>query len=379
MADHQSSYAFVESFRKDKNRQPSFRDFSLYLENKARQQGVPLTGLFELTPLCNLDCRMCYVHLNAEQLRDRSVLKPDVWKSLMSQALDAGMMHAVLTGGECLAYPGFEEVYLHLHEHSCEVELLTNGVLLDEKRLEFLLKHRPTGIQITLYGCSEDVYERVTGHRVFTLVTDNIRRIMDAGLNLELMVTPSVHLGEDVLETYQLARELCPSVALNKYLYPPREDTGRSERQDNPDMDLIVRLYQLQSKLDGKTIRLIPEEQLPEPGGPPPDHPPKGLYCSAGRSCFSIDWEGFLYPCNHLRMIRENPLRDGFPAAWKSVNKQAENWKRELACETCPYLSVCNPCAATVRQHACPGSKPETWCKRTITLVRYGILNPPDC
>ena len=379
MADHQNGYAFLGSLQKENHAAPTFSDYARYLEDKARQKGIPLTGLFELTPLCNLDCRMCYVHLNADQLRSRSVLKPETWKDLMRQALDAGMLHAILSGGECLAYPGFEEVYLYLHEHGCEVELLTNGVLLDEKRLSFLLQYRPSGIQITLYGQNEDVYERVTGHRVFTRVTDNIRRIASTDLRLDLMITPSDYLGEDALETYRLARELCPSVEFTSSLITPREETGRSAGQHDPELDLMIRLYQLQRELRGASVREIPADRLPEPGGPFPDQPPKGLWCSAGRSRFSIDWQGFLYPCNRLRMIRENPLRDGFLNAWKSVNKQAENWEREPACEACPYLSVCDPCAATVRQYACPGGKPETWCNRTLTLVRCGILNPPNC
>ena len=33
----------------------------IYQEQKARKAGIPLFGQFELTPLCNLDCKMCYV------------------------------------------------------------------------------------------------------------------------------------------------------------------------------------------------------------------------------------------------------------------------------------------------------------------------------
>lgn len=33
-----------------------------YLNFKARDKGLPIAGSFELTPLCNFDCKMCYVH-----------------------------------------------------------------------------------------------------------------------------------------------------------------------------------------------------------------------------------------------------------------------------------------------------------------------------
>lgn len=43
---------------------------SSYLHAKACRAGTPLAGNFELTPRCNFNCKMCYVHLSeAEQKR----------------------------------------------------------------------------------------------------------------------------------------------------------------------------------------------------------------------------------------------------------------------------------------------------------------------
>ena len=38
-----------------------------YLHTKASRFGIPLNGTFELTPLCNMNCRMCYVRMDREQ------------------------------------------------------------------------------------------------------------------------------------------------------------------------------------------------------------------------------------------------------------------------------------------------------------------------
>lgn len=35
---------------------------------KAFADGIPISGTFELTPRCNFDCKMCYVHLKPEQI-----------------------------------------------------------------------------------------------------------------------------------------------------------------------------------------------------------------------------------------------------------------------------------------------------------------------
>ena len=36
-----------------------------FLTYKAAQAGIPLSGTFELTARCNLDCKMCYIHKKA--------------------------------------------------------------------------------------------------------------------------------------------------------------------------------------------------------------------------------------------------------------------------------------------------------------------------
>ena len=48
-----------------------------FLDFKARDRGVPISGTFELTPLCNLDCKMCYVHLRKEQMRGAQLLSAE--------------------------------------------------------------------------------------------------------------------------------------------------------------------------------------------------------------------------------------------------------------------------------------------------------------
>ena len=45
-------------------------DFVNLLTKYNRENDIPGVGLFELTPLCNLDCKMCYVHLQDSSLKE---------------------------------------------------------------------------------------------------------------------------------------------------------------------------------------------------------------------------------------------------------------------------------------------------------------------
>lgn len=380
MTEPKNGFEILAELRERNGRQyQNFKALTRYLDEKARDKGVPVFGQFELTPLCNFNCRMCYVHLNAEQLKGQAILPVDTWKDLMHQAWEAGMIHSTLTGGECLAYPGFDELYLYLHELGCEIGILTNGFLMDEKRIEFFRKHMPARIQVTLYGQNEDVYERVTGQRAFGRVTENIRKALEAGLPVSLSVTPCSYLGEDVMETIRLGRSITDAFTLNSGIFRPREETGRSGQQDNPETEQYIRIYQLLNELDGKESLPIDEDRLPPAGGPYHECEECGLLCGGGRSSFVMNWKGILTPCNRLDMIHADALREGFRAAWKTVNQGANSWPRVPECRDCPYQGICNTCAANQLQFAAPGKLPRELCERTRQLVLHGVGQIPEC
>ncbi len=371
---------FLKRLREENGKQvQNFHDLSRYLAFKARNKGIPVAGQFELTPLCNFDCRMCYVHLDAEQMNGRSALPVDTWKDIIRQAWEAGMIETTLTGGECLAYPGFEEIFLYLHSLGCEVRVLTNGFFLDERRIRFFREHMPAQIQVTLYGWNDDVYERVTGHRAFGMVSENIRKAVEAGLAVSVSVTPSAYLGDDVLETVRIGKSLCRSFMVNASLFAPREETGRTLQSFDSETETYLKIYQLMRELDGREITPVDEKTLPPVGGPYHETKGCGLRCGGGRSSFVIDWKGTMMPCNRLDMIRADVLTDGFKDAWTKINREAENWPRVPECEGCAYVDACTNCAANQMRFAKPGIQPTKLCEQTMCYVRHGVRTVPDC
>ena len=380
MTEPANGFEFLEELRKRNGMQvQTYRSMSRYLDIKARNKGVPICGQFELTPLCNFSCKMCYVHLNASQLAGQRIMSVAEWKDLMHQAWEAGMIHVTLTGGECLAYPGFDDLFLYLHDLGCDVSLLTNGYLLDDKRIEFFLKHKPAMIQVTLYGWNDDVYERVTGMRAFTTVVANTRKAVEAGLPISLSITPNRFLGEDVMETVRIGTSITKAFTVNSGVFTPREETGRSNQQDDSDAEQYVRIYKLLNELSGRETKEIDPDRLPPVGGPSHQCDGCGLRCGGGRSGFVMNWKGELTPCNRLDRIRAYPVKDGFRKAWAKVNEEANNWPRVPECEGCAYRWVCNTCAANMLQYAEPGKQPTKLCERTKYFVQNGISHIPEC
>ena len=380
MAEPMKGHEFLVRLKEQGDkRYESFDTLFHFMDQEAREKGIPLNGQFELTPLCNLDCRMCYTHLTKEQMHGVPLLTVDQWKQLMHEAWEAGMVRVNLTGGECLSYPGFKELYLYLHSLGCEIRVLTNGVLLDDGWIAFFKAHPPIHIQISLYGGDEDTYERVTGHRKFSVVSANIRRLIEADLPVTLSITPCKYMKEGMENTIRAAHAFGIPYYINPNLIDPKEETGRAGEDHDLDVDDYVKLYRLRNELQGAENMSNDPDQLPPPGGPEHECRVFGLNCGGGLSCFDIDWNGAMYLCNSYRSALYYPLEEGFLPAWEKLHRIAAEWPRVQECIGCPYEEVCTNCEVRKAEFGEPGKQPLELCERTRYLVRHGVFSINEC
>ena len=347
------------------------RCIDYYLEKKARLSAVPFRGTFELTPLCNLDCKMCYIHLNNSVFNVNNLLPTNEWIHLMKEAHSAGMMKATLTGGECLTYPGFDEVYSFLYSKGIDITILSNGLLMNDARIDFFRKRPPRFIQISLYGYSDDSYERVTGSRVFNTVRDNVLNLHSAGFRLLLMITPSIYMDNDIYSIIEFAESLKIPYAINSRLIHPRKGTGR-EKKDLT-IERYIEIYKYQSTL--KHINLSPVDLEETPNLDYGLDNKKGLNCGGGRSSFTIQYDGNMSPCSSLYEVSAKPLLVGFDKAWKTINKIANNLRLPIECYTCKYSSVCITCPAMHMDAETSGHCNPQICQLIKKLIQEGLLS----
>jgi radical SAM protein with 4Fe4S-binding SPASM domain len=268
---------------------------------------------------------------------------------------------------------------LYLRNLGVLISVLTNGALLDESWVGFFREHKPAQIMITLYGGDEETYERVTGQRKFATVTETIRRLIEAGIPLKVSVTPSKYMGEGVYKAIRMAASFGTSYAVNSFLFDPKEETGRSGQEHDLDVETHVQVLRLKNELQGIETREIDPDKLPIPGGPNHECLKYGIPCRAGRSTFTIEWDGKMVPCSSIRQLVANPREEGFQGAWNSLRQQCSHWPRTPECEHCPYESVCIRCPAIKAQFAEPGKQPLGLCERTRYMVQRGVFHIPDC
>lgn len=344
-----------------------------YLCFKARDKNLPISGSFELTPLCNFDCKMCYVHLQKNQLHGKPLLTAGQWQDIMRQAIDGGMMYATLTGGECLTHPDFKTLYLFLRNNGIEVSILSNGALMDKEMTAFLCGHPPSRIQITLYGASDEAYERVTGQRAFHTVWENIRRLNAAGLPLQIAVTPNAFMTDGEAVVRLLHGEGLPFI-INAGLLKPREETGRDLLDAN--IDAYIAMNRLNLALKGKIADAeCDDSEIPSPTVPSAgQEPAKGVRCGAGRSTFSVDWQGGMRPCNDFPSEPVSVPTLGFTEAWQRTNRIALDFPRPIECEDCSYREVCKHCIAEHASGAPIGHASPAVCAWGRKMVASGLL-----
>lgn len=342
------------------------------IRKRAASQGIPIHGHFELTPICNFDCKMCYVHLQKEQMRGREELSLDEWKRIIDQAIDAGMIFASLSGGECLTSPYFNEIYTYLHSKGIIITILTNGYLLD-KKVQFLKKYPPAYIQVSIYGNSEEQYAEVTGKRCYDKVKSNVEYALENGLPVGIAVTTSKYL-KNVSDIIKFYKQKNISVAVSQWLMPPYSSTGRILADFNLSKEEQVEISKDLWILNGNE-KLVPYEGvLPNENAIGEENQQTGITCAAGRSDFSISWSGAMSMCVALSEPIGYPLKEGFEVVWKKTNTCAKTFSMPTECKGCAYHKICNHCPAQHLISAKKGHCNRDICEETKLMVKAGLL-----
>ena len=88
-----------------------------YIGMKTRLLKVPFSGSFELTPRCNMNCKMCYIRMTEKEMAQvGQELTVEEWLRIARESVAEGMTMLLLTGGEPILYKGFRELYLQLRK-----------------------------------------------------------------------------------------------------------------------------------------------------------------------------------------------------------------------------------------------------------------------
>lgn len=333
---------------------------------KCAKKGIPVSGVFELTPRCNLGCRMCYVRLTPEQMapigRERTAAE---WLALAKEAKESGLMFLLLTGGEPTLREDFIEIYEGLAQMGLSISINTNGTMFDQKLKEVFHRCPPAQVNITLYGTSKEDYLKQCGNmNAYERVVDAIQWLQEENilLHLNATMTPSNIDRWQEFEDFAKARNL--ELRMTAYCFPPvrRGECKEFERlspEKAGEISVLDTLYRDgQQAVDARKENLT--QQLSscklDIGDP--------MQCMAGKSQYWINWDGSMVPCGMLEVPSVKPFEAGFLNAWEEMKTETAKIRLCPDCVTCPEKQTCMNCAAvTYTETGRFDGKPEYMCR----------------
>lgn len=343
-----------------------------YLYQKAAVAGVPLSGTFELTPVCNMDCKMCYVRLSRQAQESIAPLKTaEDWLALGQRAKEAGMLYLLLTGGEPFLHPQFRQILEGLHAMGLLISINSNGTLIDENTISWLKNCPPVRINITLYGVSDEMYGRLCGNpNGFTQTKKAIELLQQAGINVKLNCSLTPDNAPHLPEMIALAKSHRLPIQVAGYMFPPvRKDAsavGNNFRL-TPEEAAWYTAY--------SEYLLLGKERFLARGcqeGPmiDPEEPCFGdgdvMRCRAGRCSFWITWQGDMTPCGMFPSAGANVFTEDFISAWENVKAQVAEIRLPAPCASCSAKNHCRACGAMVlAESGCFEKVPQYRCQMT--------------
>ena len=329
-----------------------------YLFSKASAARVPISGTFELSPVCNFACKMCYVRKTAAEVRNspRPIMTKERWLEIAKQARDAGMLYLLLTGGEPFLWPDFWELYEQLIRMGFIVSINTNGSLIDEDAVQRLRRLPPSRINITLYGASDETYERLCMAKgVFSKVDRAITMLREAGIVVKLngSLTPYNICDLEACTAYARKRGLIYEAVT--YMFPPmRRDASLVGTNERFTPEEAARYngenFRLQygDELYRKRMQAISRGVIPPPGLDESCIDPRDgkVRCRAGKASFWVTWDGWMTPCGMMPEPKVELTGRSFSDAWAELTQIGRDIKLSGVCTSCPNQKLCHSCAA---------------------------------
>ena len=115
--------------------------------------------------VCNMKCSHCAIEKFRENKKDIKLNPLDV-KIIADQAHNIGLASICISGGEPLAFPDLEKVIDSIGSYRFVLSIDTNGLLLDEEKIKWLVDKGVDRIHLSLDGLE-------TNHNAFRKVKVN--------------------------------------------------------------------------------------------------------------------------------------------------------------------------------------------------------------
>ena len=363
----------------------AYQMYSDLLFAKAGRTGVPLSGTFELTSRCNLDCKMCYIHKRAhDAVALRKEKTTEDWLALAKECSEAGTLLLLLTGGEPLLRPDFKEIYTACQRLGMMVSVNSNATLIDDDMIRFFAENSPSRINITLYGASAQTYGTLCGDpTAYDRVTETILKLKKAGVLIKINFSVTPYNQCDIEKVYAFTKENNLAIHTATYMFPP----VRACEQGCYAADRMTPIEAAEAQMIYDRFRFNPDDlckrwkaQLTgllvwDPDNECQELPTERIRCRAGKSTFWITWDGKLRPCGMMVEPSVDLEAGKFLACWQKIHAARQGIMVPAKCTSCEVRHMCDQCAAICYAETGSFSNvPEYMCEKTKAYLKMAEM-----
>ena len=332
----------------------SMPEFSLW--EKTRSKRTLMSFDLEITARCNNDCRHCYINLPAgDKSAKEEELSFEEIRAIADEAASLGAIWCLITGGEPLLREDFSDIYLYLKRKGMLVRVFTNAVLIKDEHVRLFRKYPPRDVEVSVYGVTEETYERVTRRRgSFDAFMRGLNLLLDGGVKVRFKAMAMRSNFHELPEIARFCRERTkdyfrfdPLLHLRYDGDPLRNEEIKSERLSPEEIVVLERSDPERSQSMEENC-----DQFIVPGF---SHTKCNhlFHCWAGTSNFSLSYNGIFRLCGSLWHpdciydLRKGSLTD----AWRNFVPQVRDMRSSRKeflekCRVCPIINLCLWCAA---------------------------------
>lgn len=347
-----------------------------FLCEKATVNHTPINAILELTPLCNMNCDMCFVRLSPEEMKRKGCLRTtEEWISLGKEMYDAGTLFVLLTGGEPLLYPEFREVYFALKKMGMILTVNTNGTLINEEWADFFAKYTPRRINITLYGKDEHTYQKLCHYSEgFDKTIKAIRLLQERGVDVKVNGSITTENIDDLEELFSIVDQMGVVWKFDTYMYPASRERGTRFDYSSrlmAEKAAAARVKVIRKKEGRENFCAFARKFLERDKADPGEYMPPVVKCRAGSSSFVINWQGEMRPCIMMSEPSVSVIKYGFQASWEKLVQDVAKIRLSSECSVCPHREVCQTCAACAfLESGSYNGVPDYMCRYTKETIR---------
>ena len=297
----------------------------------ASKNNIPLKVQIEVETKCNYNCTFCLLN-GGRETHPNLLMSKEMLTNLFKEFDTLGTEQIIFSGGEPFLRKDFLEILKQTKEYGFEIEIFTNGSLIDYWTIDILKQIRLKDLQISFFGNEED-YDTFSKTKGYYKKVLNLLERLDANnipfyltVPLTKFNTSSDVLFEEISKKYKVYfNDIITNSLTGK-------NKNISDRISLPTDHKLIKKYIIRKR----------NANLNAYKGP----------CIGGITYGAITAKGNVCPCYQYVLPVGNVHNASFKEIWekspdlkkfREINRKGNKNKK---CQTCKYNEFCKICLA---------------------------------